>query len=88
MSIFCSIAKLLQLLNNFVVNIEVVKYITSKTEILRFWHIEIECSAVENTSVNYTSIVAFKRCRLLKKMQLIRFHMNFDRGLLTTIISL
>ena len=67
MRIFCSIAKLLQLLNT-----------TSKIEILRFWHIEIECSAVENTSVNYTSIVAFKRCRLLKKMQLIRFHMNFD----------
>ena len=40
-------------------------------------HFIIECSAVEKTSVNQASRTTIERCRLLKKMQHIGFHMCF-----------
>ena len=70
MRIFCSSAKLLQLLNKFAINI-------------KDKHFEFKCSAMENISkkidnLQFASKKAIEGCRLLKKMQHIEFHRSFD----------
>ena len=41
-------------------------------------HFKIECSVIEDTSVNQASRVVIESCRLLKKMQHLGFHIGFD----------
>ena len=41
-------------------------------------HFKIECSVIEDTSINQASRVVIESCRLLKKMQHIGFHISFD----------